>query len=76
MQFLDKRGLGTFLAQLKNIFGYKSTLDATMEIRQQYLLNIDYEKELAFDTSFIIGGSATSSVTGTATVGAAIVGNA
>lgn len=55
MQFLDKKGLGTFLAQLKNIFGYKSTLDETMKIRQQYLLEIDYEKELAFDTSFIVG---------------------
>ena len=55
MQFLDKKGLGTFLAQLKNIFGYKSALDETMEIRRQYLLEIDYEKELAFDTSFIVG---------------------
>lgn len=55
MNFLDKHGLGTFLAQLKNIFGYKSALDETMNIRQQYLLEIDYEKELAFDTSFIVG---------------------
>ena len=55
MNYLDKKGLGTFLAQLKNIFGYKSTLDETMDIRRQYLLEIDYEKELAFDTSFIVG---------------------
>ena len=55
MQFLDKHGLSTFLAQLKNIFGYKSALDETMDIRRQYLLEIDYEKELAFDTSFIVG---------------------
>ena len=56
MQFLDKHGLGTFLAQLKNIFGYKSTLDENMKIRQQYLLEIDYENTLAFDTSHINGG--------------------
>lgn len=55
MQFLDKHGLGVFLTQLKNIFGYKSALDETMNIRRQYLLEIDYEKELAFDTSFIVG---------------------
>ena len=55
MQFLDKKGLKTFLAQLKNIFGYKSALDETMNIRRQYLLEIDYEKELSFDTSFIVG---------------------
>ena len=34
MTFLDKHGLGTFLTQLKNIFGYKSALDETMNIRQ------------------------------------------
>lgn len=55
MQFLDKHGLGTFLTQLKKIFGYKLALDETMNIRRQYLLEIDYEKELAFDTSFIVG---------------------
>lgn len=54
MEFLDKHGLGTFLTQLKNIFGYKSTLDENMEIRRQYLLEIDYDEELAFDTTLII----------------------
>lgn len=55
MQFLDKHGLSIFLAQLKNIFGYKATLDENMDIRRQYLLEIDYEKELAFDTDLIVG---------------------
>lgn len=55
MQFLDKKGLGTFLTQLKNIFGYKSTLDEQMDIRRQYLLEIDYENTLKFDTDFIVG---------------------
>ena len=67
MQFLDKHGLGTFLAQLKNIFGYKSALDKNMEIRRQQLLEIDYEKELAFDTAWIIGDNAPY-------VGSAVVG--
>ena len=53
MNFLDKHGLGTFLAQLKNIFGYKSALDKTTNIRQQYLLEIDYDSILAFDTTSI-----------------------
>lgn len=74
--FLNKTGLNTLLMQLKNIFGSKSILDTCMEARRSNLLEIDYDKELAFDTSFIIGGSAASSVTGTATAGAAIVGNA
>ena len=67
MTFLDKHGLGTFLAQLKNIFGYKSALDETMNIRQQYLLEIDYEKELAFDTTLLVGDN--SPYVGSATVG-------
>ena len=54
MQFLDIHGLGTFLAQLKNIFGYKADLDEAMNIRQQYLLEIDYEKDLAFEVNEII----------------------
>lgn len=67
MNFLDKKGLGVFLAQLKNIFGYKSALDETMDIRRQYLLEIDYEKELAFDTTWIVGDNAPY-------VGSAVVG--
>ena len=67
MNFLDKKGLGTFLAQLKNIFGYKSALDETMDIRRQYLLEIDYDKTLKFDTSWIVGDNSPY-------VGSAIVG--
>lgn len=75
MQFLDKHGLGTFLAQLKNIFGSKATLDECAEVRRVNLLEIDYENTLAFDTNFVVGGSATSAVVGMATCGTAIVGN-
>lgn len=67
MTFLDKHGLGTFLTQLKNIFGYKSILDESMEIRKQYLLEIDYEKDLAFDVNQLIGDNSPY-------VGSAIVG--
>ena len=67
MTFLDKHGLGTFLTQLKNIFGYKSAVDETMDIRRQYLLEIDYEKELAFDVNQIIGDN--SPYVGSAVVG-------
>lgn len=55
MQFLDKTGLGTFLAQLKKILGLKKTLDENTVIRQQYLLEIDYENTLAFNTGWIVG---------------------
>lgn len=67
MQFLDKHGLSTFLTQLKNIFGYKSALDEQMDIRRQYLLEIDYDEVLAFDTTWIVGDN--SPYIGSAVVG-------
>ena len=67
MEFLDIIGLRVFLDQLKNIFGYKALLDETMKVRQQYLLEIDYEKELAFDTTSIGGDN--SPYVGSAVVG-------
>lgn len=75
MQFLDKHGLGTFLAQLKNIFGRKAVLDKSIDARNQYLLEIDYDNTLKFDTDFIVGGSASSAVVGIATCGTVVVGN-
>lgn len=54
LEFLDLTGLGALLAQLKEIFGFKSDLDASAELRQQYLLEVDYGKELAFDTKEIV----------------------
>lgn len=49
---------------------YKTTskvLNDSMENRRKYLLEIDYEKELAFDTAWIIGDNAPY-------VGSAVVG--
>jgi len=71
MQFLDKKGLSTFLAQLKNIFGNKTTLDQCTETRATYLLNIDYEHDLAFDVKQIIFDN--SPYVGSAVVGSTCV---
>ena len=54
--FLNKTGLNTLLIQLKNIFGSKSILDTCVEARRGNLLEIDYDKELAFNTDFLVGG--------------------
>jgi hypothetical protein len=73
-QFLDKTGLETLLKKFKNIFGLKFTLDTSIENlntsienRRKYLLEIDYEKELAFNTDWIVGDNAPY-------VGSAVVG--
>lgn len=69
--FLNKTGLNTLLMQLKNIFGSKSILDTCMEARRSNLLEIDYDKELAFNTDFLVGDN--SPYVGSATVGATYV---
>lgn len=67
MQFLDKRGLTTFLTQSKKIFWPKTTLNEIKKARQQNLLEINYEETLAFNTSIIVGENAPY-------VGSAVVG--
>jgi histidinol phosphatase-like PHP family hydrolase len=77
MKFLDKQGLKTFLTQLKNIFGVPDktgkkraslkVLNGIEATRKKYLLEIDYEKELAFNTDWIVGDNAPY-------VGSAVVG--
>lgn len=73
-KLLDQVGLETLLDQLKAFFGLKKDLDEDAgrveqigQIRQQYLLEIDYEKELAFDIGQIVGGN--SPYVGSAVVG-------
>ena len=80
MKFLDKQGLSTFLAQLKNKFFIPDkkdnnklrppleVLNKNMDIRRQYLLEIDYKNTLAFDTSEIIESNSPF-------IGSAIVGS-
>lgn len=68
MNFLDINGLATFLGQLKNVFGKKATLDRCSTERENNLLNIDYDKELAFDTSRLVTDNAPY-------VGSAVVGS-
>jgi hypothetical protein len=65
--FLDRNGLEALLNKLKEKFGLKATLDKCAEARRKYLLEIDYAKELAFDTDWIVGDNAPY-------VGSAIVG--
>lgn len=56
--FLNKQGLTTFLTQLKNFFASVTEVTEVEDDTNTYVLNIDYEKYLAFDTSIIIGDGA------------------
>ena len=55
MQFLDINGLKAFLDKLKNILGYKNALEMSMNTRREYLLNIDYERDLSFNVNAVLG---------------------
>ena len=67
MQFLDKRGLSTFLIRIKKIFWPKSSLTEIKEARRINLLEINYEDTLAFNISIIAGKN--SPYVGSAVVG-------
>ena len=53
-QFLDKTGLATFLTQLKGLFATPEAVAKVEEDTNTYILNIDYDSTLAFDTTEII----------------------
>lgn len=53
-QFLDLTGLATFLAQLNGLFATKNAVAEVEANTDGYILNIDYDKTLAFNTSEII----------------------
>lgn len=53
-QFLNKTGLSTFLTQLNGLFATKGDVAQVEADTDIYILNIDYENTLAFDTTEII----------------------
>lgn len=71
MEYLDKTGLKTFLAQLKGIFGLKTTVDIARSALDTYILNVDYT-ELEFNTDYIVGDA--SSELGYFVLGESILG--
>lgn len=54
--FLDSAGLATFFAQLKGLFATSEEVTAVTDATDVYILNIDYENTLAFDTKEIVIG--------------------
>lgn len=53
-QFLDSAGLSTLFSQLKGLFATKEAVTEVKADTDTYVLNIDYESTLAFDTTEII----------------------
>jgi hypothetical protein len=53
-KFLNLSGLTTFFTQLKSIFATTSEVSQVEADTDTYVLNIDYESTLAFDTKEII----------------------
>ena len=53
-KFLNLTGLTTFFNQLKTIFASNTEVTAVETDTDTYVLNIDYENTLAFDTKEII----------------------
>ena len=60
-KFLNLNGLTTLLNQLKQNFASKDEMNNLEVDNDTYILNIDYENTLAFDTSWIVGSSSSTS---------------
>ena len=60
-KFLNLNGLTTLLNQLKEKFASKAEINNLEVDNDTYILNIDYENTLAFDTSWIVGSSSSTS---------------
>ena len=54
-KLLSQEGLELLLSLLAAQVGHKSVLDKNIELRNRYVLNIDYDTYIKFNTSLIIG---------------------
>lgn len=53
-KYLNLGGLTQFLDGLRDLFATQSEVAELNETTNNYVLNIDYDKEIAFDTSEIV----------------------
>lgn len=67
--------LKEFLTQGKSAWGLKSMATSHRTALDTYILNIDYESNLAFDTDLIVTGGASSAVLGVGVLGTMILGS-
>lgn len=67
-QLLNQERLELLLSLLAAQVGRKSVLDKNIELRNKYVLNIDYDTDIKFNTNLIIGEE-TPPYVGTALVG-------
>lgn len=54
MQFLNRSGLRTFLNEILKFFATTAEVNKIVEDTDIYVLKVDYENDLSFDTSEII----------------------
>ena len=62
-----------FFQLLQEVLGKKELSDQHRAALDTYILQVDYESTLAFDTDLIITGGATSSIIGIGQIGAMII---
>ena len=69
--YLNEQGLQVLINLLAAQVGHKSILDKNIEFRNRYVLNIDYDTYIKFNTDQIVGDAAP--YVGTAIVGSTYV---
>ena len=56
--YLNEQGLQVLINLLAAQVGHKSILDKNIELRNKYVLNIDYDTDIKFNTDQIVGDAA------------------
>ncbi len=72
-KYISDNGLSYFLSKLKETFGTKEAVDASKEILDIYVLNIDYT-QLEFDTDSIVSGGSSATL-GVGQLGIMVLGS-
>lgn len=75
MKITTLNNLKEFLSQMKGVFGKKEFAVKHRDALDTYILNIDYENDLAFDTDLIVSGGVSSGVLGVGQLGTMILGS-
>ncbi len=75
MNVTTLNNLKEFLELMKVAFGLKELSTKHRSAIDTYVLNIDYENDLSFDTDLIVSGGASSSVIGVGQLGTMIIGS-
>lgn len=75
MKVTTLSNLKEFLSLMRGVFGEKDLAIKHRDTLDTYILNVDYENNLSFNTDLIVSGGASSATLGVGQLGVMILGS-